>query len=431
MSLSIVILAAGKGTRMKSNLPKVLHNISGKPMIFHIIDESKKLSDDITVILSHKFDLVKSEILKEYPNINIIKQDLENFPGTGGALKGLKYNGERVLVLNGDMPLIKANTLEKLNNSTADIAMTILELDNPSGYGRVVIENGFAKEIIEEKDCNESQKKIKSVNAGVYSFKKEILEEFVPKIDNQNAQKEYYLTDIIKMAVEAGKKIEPIVVDEDEFMGVNSKYHLSIAQEIMQNRIKKELMESGVTMRNPSSIYIDCRAKFEGECFLEDGVIIEGECLIENSTIRAYSIVEDSHIKDSSIGPLAHIRPQSNIQKSHIGNFVEVKKSNLYDVKAGHLSYLGDSQIDSGTNIGAGVITCNYDGKAKYKTTIGKNVFVGSDSQLVAPVTIEDNSIIAAGSTITQDVPSGALAISRIKQKIIDGFFYKFFDKKQ
>ncbi len=431
MSLSIVILAAGKGTRMKSNLPKVLHNISGKPMIFHIIDESKKLSDDITVILSHKFDLVKSEILKEYPNINIIKQDLENFPGTGGALKGLKYNGERVLVLNGDMPLIKANTLEKLNNSTADIAMTILELDNPSGYGRVVIENGFAKEIIEEKDCNESQKKIKSVNAGVYSFKKEILEEFVPKIDNQNAQKEYYLTDIIKMAVEAGKKIEPIVVDEDEFMGVNSKYHLSIAQEIMQNRIKKELMESGVTMRNPSSIYIDCRAKFESECFLEDGVIIEGECLIENSTIRAYSIVEDSHIKDSSIGPLAHIRPQSNIQKSHIGNFVEVKKSNLYDVKAGHLSYLGDSQIDSGTNIGAGVITCNYDGKAKYKTTIGKNVFVGSDSQLVAPVTIEDNSIIAAGSTITQDVPSGALAISRIKQKIIDGFFYKFFDKKQ
>ena len=431
MSLSIVILAAGKGTRMKSNLPKVLHKISGKPMLFHIIDESKKLSDDITVILSHKFDLVKSEILKEYPNINIIKQDLENFPGTGGALKGLKYNGDRVLVLNGDMPLIKANTLEKLNNSTADIAMTILELDNPSGYGRVVIENGYAKEIVEEKDCNESQKKIKSVNAGVYSFKKEILEEFVPKIDNQNAQKEYYLTDIIKMAVEAGKKIEPIVVDEDEFMGVNSKYHLSIAQEIMQNRIKKELMESGVTMRNPSSIYIDCRAKFEGECFLEDGVIIEGECLIENSTIRAYSIVEDSHIKDSSIGPLAHIRPQSNIQKSHIGNFVEVKKSNLFDVKAGHLSYLGDSQIDSGTNIGAGVITCNYDGKAKYKTTIGKNVFVGSDSQLVAPVTIEDNSIIAAGSTITQDVPSGALAISRIKQKIIDGFFYKFFDKKQ
>ncbi len=430
MSLSIIILAAGKGTRMKSNLPKVLHKISGKPMLFHIIDESKKLSNDITIILAHQFDLVKSEVLREYPDVNIVKQDLEHYPGTGGALKDLNYKGDRVLVLNGDMPLIKADTLNRLNSSNADIAMTILELDNPSGYGRVVIENGLAKEIIEEKDCSESDKKIKSVNAGVYSFKKEILDEFVPKIDNQNAQKEYYLTDIIKMAVEADKKIEPIVVDEDEFMGVNSKYHLSIAEDFMQDRIKKELMEQGIIMRNPSSIYIDCRAKFEGECTLENGVVIEGESLIENSTIRAYSIIEDSQIRDSSIGPLAHIRPQSKITSSHIGNFVEVKKSTLFDVKAGHLSYLGDSQIDSGTNIGAGVITCNYDGKAKYKTTIGKNVFVGSDSQLVAPVTIEDNTMIAAGSTITQDVPTGALAISRVKQKIIDGFFNKFFKKK-
>ena len=429
MSLSIVILAAGKGTRMKSDTPKVLHPISGKAMLFHIIDESLKLSSNITVVLSHKFDMVKELLESEYSGLNIVKQDLENYPGTGGALKGLEFKSKKVLVLNGDMPLVKADSLKGLTDTNSDIAMTILELDNPTGYGRVVIENGFAKEIVEQKDCTKEQEKIKSVNAGVYCFSGEVLNEFVPKIDNKNAQNEYYLTDIIKMAADSGKKIEPIVVDEDEFMGVNSKYHLSIAQDYMQDRIKQELMESGVIMRNPKSIYIDCRAKFIGECNLENGVAIEGECIIENSYIKAHSVIEESKIYNSSIGPMAHIRPNSAIKDSHIGNFVEVKKSTLNDVKAGHLSYLGDSEIDSGTNIGAGVITCNYDGKAKYKTKIGKNVFVGSDSQLVAPVILEDNTMVAAGSTIVEDVPSGSLAITRVKQKIIDGFFNKFFRK--
>ena len=429
MSLSIIILAAGKGTRMKSDLPKVLHKISGKPMLFHIIDESLKLSDDITIILSHKFDLVKSTIEDEYKNLKIVKQDLQNYPGTGGALKNLEFNSKKVLILNGDMPLVKSETLEKLTTSSADIAMTVLNLDNPSGYGRVVIEDGYVKEIVEQKDCTKEQESIKSVNAGVYCFDAKLLNELIPKIDNKNAQSEYYLTDTIKLAVDMGKKIEPIVVNEDEFMGVNSKYHLSIAEGFMQDRIKKELMESGVIMRNPSSIYIDCRTKFDGECILENGVTIEGDCQIINSHIKAYSVVEESVIENSNIGPLAHIRPKSNIKNTHIGNFVEVKKSTLNGVKAGHLSYLGDSQIDEGTNIGAGVITCNYDGKAKYNTKIGKNVFVGSDSQLVAPVTLEDNTMIAAGSTITEDVPSGALAISRVKQKIVNGFFNKFFKK--
>ncbi len=430
MSISIVVLAAGKGTRMKSDLPKVLHKISGKPMLFHIIDESLKLSDDITVILSHKFDLVKSTIEDEYKNLKIVKQDLQNYPGTGGALKGLEFKNKRVLILNGDMPLVTKKSLEKLTNSKAPIAMTILNLDNPSGYGRVVIKDGFVKEIVEQKDCTNEQLKIKSVNAGVYCIDSDVLNRFIPKLNNNNAQKEYYLTDIVKLAVDEGLEIEPIEVDEDEFMGVNSKYHLSIADGFMQQRIKKALMEDGVIMRNPDSIYIDSRAKFEGECILENGAVIEGECKIINSHIKAYSVVEESIIDSSDIGPLAHIRPKSNIKNTHIGNFVEVKKSNLNGIKAGHLSYLGDSTIDEGTNIGAGVITCNYDGKAKYNTNIGKNVFVGSDSQLVAPVNIEDNTIIAAGSTITDDVPSGALAISRVKQKIVNGFFNKFFKKK-
>ena len=431
MSLSIVILAAGKGTRMKSSTPKVLHKISGKEMLFHILDEAKKISDDITVILSHQFDLVKSKVEENYKNIKIHKQDIANYPGTGGALKNLKLNGDRVLILNGDMPLVTKESLEKLVKSTAPIAMTILNLDNPSGYGRVIIEDGLVKEIVEEKDCTKEQKAIKSVNAGVYAIDRKYLDEFIPKIDNNNAQKEYYLTDIIKLAVNSGLKIEPIEVDEKEFMGVNSKLDLANAEDIMQDRIKKQLMLDGVIMRNPKTIYIDCRAKFNKESILENGVSIEGPCLIEESHIKANSIIEDSTIINSSIGPLAHIRPKSTIKNSHIGNFVEVKKSNLNGIKAGHLSYLGDSDIDEGTNIGAGVITCNYDGKSKYKTKVGKNVFIGSDSQLIAPVTLEDNTIVAAGTTVTEDVPKYALAISRTKQKIVQSFFNNFFKKKQ
>jgi len=430
MSISVVILAAGKGTRMKSNLPKVLHKISGIPMLFHIINEAKKISNDITVVLAHQYDLVKKSIEENYSDIKIFKQDIINFPGTGGALKGLKFkDNQKVLILNGDMPLITKESLEKLINTKAPISMSVLNLDNPEGYGRVIIKDGSVKEIIEQKDANSEIKKIKTVNAGVYTILGKILNDFIPSLDNNNAQKEYYLTDIIKYASKNNIAIEPIEVDKKEFMGVNSKLHLAKAEQYMQERIKNNLMENGVIMRNPKSIYIDIRAKFSGEVTLENGAIVEGESFIENSTVRAYSVIEDSIIKNSSIGPMAHIRPKSNIQNSHIGNFVEVKKSNLNDIKAGHLSYLGDSEIQSGTNIGAGVITCNYDGKNKYKTKIGKNVFVGSDSQLVAPLNIEDNTIIAAGSTITQDVPKGSLAISRIKQKIVESFYYKFFNK--
>jgi len=431
MSISVAILAAGKGTRMKSSLPKVLHKISGEPMLFYIIDEAKRVSGDITVILAHQFDLVKSEILKRYPDIKIHKQDIENFSGTGGALKGLEFEGDKVLILNGDMPLITEKSLKKLIDSNAPITMSILNLDNPTGYGRVVIENGSVREIVEEKDASNEVKKIKSVNAGVYAVDKELLKELIPQLNNNNAQNEYYLTDIIKMAVDKGLEIKPIEVDEEEFMGVNSKYQLSIADEIMQNRIKKELMELGVTMLNPKSIYIEKGVKIKGESIIESGAFITKGTEIINSHIKANSVIEDSLIKNSSIGPLAHIRPNSKIFDSHIGNFVEVKKSTLRGVKAGHLSYLGDSEIGEGTNIGAGVITCNYDGKQKYKTKIGKDVFIGSDSQLVAPLTIEDETIIGAGSTITQDVPKGALALSRVKQKIVDGFFNKFFGKEK
>jgi bifunctional UDP-N-acetylglucosamine pyrophosphorylase/glucosamine-1-phosphate N-acetyltransferase len=232
------------------------------------------------------------------------------------------------------------------------------------------------------------------------------------------------------MAVDEDKIITPIYVKESEFKGVNSKFDLANAEVIQQDKIKKMWLDEGVSMRFPSSIYIDINASFEGECILESGVSIEGNTKIISSHIKTNSIVENSIIKNSDIGPLARIRPQSNIIDSHIGNFVEIKKSSLNSVKAGHLSYIGDSQIDSGTNIGAGVITCNYDGKNKFKTIIGKNVFVGSDTQLVAPIVIADDVIIGAGSTITKDVEKGSLSISRSPQKIIKNFFYKFFGEK-
>ena len=429
MSISIVILAAGKGSRMKSSTPKVLHTISGKSMLSHTIDAAQKLSNDITVVLYHQAGRVQKAIEAEYSNINFHMQDAEQFPGTGGAMKGVETKYEKTLILNGDMPLITQESLLALTHGDADINMSVIELDNPYGYGRVIIEDGEVKEIVEQKDCNEEQLNTKTVNAGIYCVKTELLNRYIPLLSNNNAQEEYYLTDIIKMAVDEGKTVRPIYVKEEEFKGVNSKFDLANAEIIMQNRIKKELMESGVIMRFPDTIYIDCRATFEGECILENGVTILGASKLINAHIKSYSVIEDSIIEDSDVGPMGRIRPLSHLKDTHVGNFVEVKKSTLNGVKAGHLAYLGDSTIDEGSNIGAGVITCNYDGKNKYKTTIGKNVFVGSDSQLIAPVTIEDDVMIAAGTTLTKDIAKGNLALTRAPLKLIPNFFYKFFGK--
>ena len=427
---SVIIMAAGAGTRMKSNTPKVLHKISGKEMLYYSINEAKKLTNDIEVVVYHQKERVIQEMKKYFDDIEFITQDHLNFPGTGGAVKCCNPKGERVYILNGDMPLVTAEELKKFEEIDADIVMSVIHLQNPDGYGRVVIENGEVKRIVEQKDASDEEKKIKYVNAGVYLIKKEILEEFLPLLNNDNAQKEYYLTDIIDLANKNNKTIKAIEVKEEDFKGVNSKLDLANAERIHQNRIKETLMKNGVIMHLPETIYIENDVEFIGECEVESGCVIKGKSIIKNSYIKANSIIEDATILDSEIGPMARIRPQSDIKNSKIGNFVEVKKSTLNDVKAGHLAYLGDSEIESGTNIGAGVITCNYDGKNKYKTKIGKNVFVGSDTQLVAPVIVEDDVIIGAGSTITKNIPKGSLALSRTPQKIVKEFFYKFFGRK-
>lgn len=430
-NISIIILAAGKGSRMKSNKAKVLHTICGKPMLYHIVKSSLEISNDITVVIAHQKELVQEQLSSYFDNINFVVQDADNFPGTGGAMMNVKPKNEKVLVLNGDMPLINAEALQGFLDTDADIIMSIFDLENPDGYGRVNIQNDQVQYIVEQKDASLDELSISTVNAGIYAFSNDVIKKYIPLLSNDNAQEEYYLTDVISMARKDGLDIKPLLVDEEYFKGVNSKKDLSDSEVIMQDRIKTSWMNSGVIMNLPSTIYIDESVTFEGECIIENGCRITGETLIQNSHIKSGSVIEDSIVKNSDVGPLAHLRPASYIQDSHIGNFVEVKKSSLKGVKAGHLSYIGDAQVDTGTNIGAGTITCNYDGINKYKTIIGKNVFIGSDSQLVAPVTIEDDVMIAAGSTVTSGkIESGNLVISRNKMRLVKDFYYKFFAKK-
>ncbi|WP_373004329.1 bifunctional UDP-N-acetylglucosamine diphosphorylase/glucosamine-1-phosphate N-acetyltransferase GlmU [Sulfurimonas sp.] len=428
--ISIVILAAGKGSRMKSPKAKVLHSICGKPMLYHIIKSSLEISDDITVVVAHQKDAVIEQISSFFEKINFVIQDADNFPGTGGAMMGINPQHEKVLVLNGDMPLITSDALKGFLTTDADIIMSIFDLDDPDGYGRVIIEDGHVQRIVEQKDASVSELKVTTVNAGIYAFSKSVIEKYIPLLSNDNVQEEYYLTDVISMAKADYLNISPLLVDEEKFKGVNSKKDLSDAEVIMQDKIKAHWMNAGVIMQLPSTIYIEEGVTFEGECIIENGCRLTGNTLIQNSHIKAGSVVEDSIVKNSDVGPLAHLRPASYLEDTHIGNFVEVKKSSLKGVKAGHLSYIGDAQIDEGTNIGAGVITCNYDGIKKYQTIIGKNVFIGSDSQLVAPVQIEDDVMIAAGTTVTSGkIEKGSLALSRTKLKTIKDFYYKFFRK--
>lgn len=432
MNVSIVIMAAGLGTRMKSSISKVLHEISGYPMLYHILKEASSLSDDISLVLYHQADTIKSEMEKYFQDIHYVIQDHINFPGTGGAIMGVCPKHERVLVLSGDMPLVLKEDMELFLSENAPVVLSTFFAKDPTGYGRVIMdENKLVQKIVEQKDANPKELEVKSVNAGVYLFAKDFLENNLAKLTNNNNQNEYYITDLIGIAKSQNLDVKAVFVNEDTFMGVNSKYQLAKAEELMQQKIKKAFMEAGVIMKLPETIYIESDVIIEGESIIENGVSLLKGSRIINSHIKTNSVIEDSIVENSQVGPMARIRPKSILKESKIGNFVEIKKSTLQGVKAGHLSYLGDSLIDEGTNIGCGTITCNYDGKAKYQTIIGKNVFVGSDSQLVAPVIIEDDVIIASGTTVTKNIKKGSLAINRAPLKVVESFFYKFFGKEE
>lgn len=430
MSVEIVVLSAGLGTRMKSQKAKVLHKICGKEMIYHILKESKKITNNVGVVLYHQKEAVEEVISRDFNDIKITLQDMQNYPGTGGALLNYRFEGEKIVVLNGDMPLISESDIKSFFTLEADIVVGVLRLQDPSGYGRVVIREGEVVKIVEQKDANAEELAINSVNSGVYLFKKEVLSSLLPKLSNDNAQKEYYLTDVIELAKSANLTVKAIEVKESAFKGVNSKEDLANAEMLMITKKIGEFARAGVQFRLPHTCYIEEGVSFEGECEVEPNVVIKGNTTIVNSVIRSGSVIEDSYVKDSVIGCMAHLRPGSHIVDSHIGNFVETKQARINGAKANHLSYLGDCSIDSGSNIGAGTITCNYDGKKKYKTVIGKNVFIGSDTQLVAPLHIEDEVIIAAGTTVTKDVKKGSLAISRTPLSFKEGFFYRFFGGK-
>ena len=427
MNISVVILAAGQGTRMKSATPKVLHKICGEYMLYYAVKTALEISDDVQVVLYHEADLVKKSLQDVFGDAcSFVIQDHTNYPGTGGAVMAAVPKHGRVIVTNGDMPLITKNSLEKFLDKKEPLVMSAINLANPSGYGRVVTNGSLVTKIVEEKDATDEQKLITLVNAGVYIFDTEFLNQNLLKLTNTNAQKEYYLTDLVEIAAQ-NNQATWIEVDESEFKGVNSKIDLAGAEEIMLERIRNQWMAAGVTMRLPQTIYIDNAVIFEGECEVESGCVIRGKSFIAKSTIKTSSVIEDAQIVESDCGPMARIRPKSKLYKTHIGNFVECKNARLDGVKAGHLSYLGDCIAKDGTNIGAGTITCNYNGIKKYETVIGKNVFIGSDTQLVAPVIIQDNVMIAAGTTVTKDIASGELAISRTPQKNVVGFFKKFF----
>lgn len=444
--LNIVILAAGQGTRMKSALPKVLHPLAGQSLVQHVINASKKLNPEIiNVVYGHGGEQVQQEVNDSQINWVLQEEQL----GTGHAVDQVQdqlKDNQLVLILYGDVPLIKVETLTKLLEQAKEgISLLTVSLNSPQGYGRIVRNTkGLVENITEEKDASDDVKNIKEVNTGILAVKANLLKSWLSKLDNNNAQAEYYLTDVIAMAVKDGYTVETTQPEnEHEVMGVNNRSQLAELERYHQQEKANALMSGGVTLADPTridirgeikhgqDISIDINTIFEGNISIGNNVSIGANCIIKDTkiaddvTILPMSILDNASVgKGSKVGPFARLRPGAVLgDNTHIGNFVEIKKSYIgVGSKVNHLTYVGDSLIGKNVNIGAGTITCNYDGANKHQTTIGDNVFVGSATQLVAPVKIGKNATIGAGSTITTDVAEDELAITRVKQKSIQGW---------
>ncbi len=446
--LNIVILAAGVGKRMQSSLPKVLHSLAGKSLLMHVIEAARALSPDkICIVYGHGGDIVPQTITDD--DLIWVKQVPQL--GTGHALMQslpqLDQDGI-TLVLYGDVPLVSIDTLEKLSLASEEkyCALLTAVLERPFGYGRIVRDHKTHKisAIVEEKDANAVQQEICEINTGVMIIPNFYIHDWLPQLENNNAQQEYYLTDIIAMAVNQGIRVATAQpANLWEIMGVNSKMQLAELERVYQSEYANKLLIQGVHLADPSRIdirghltcgndtTIDINCIFEGNVYLGDRVTIGAHSILKNVTVSAgtaiapYSLIEDAEIGENcKIGPYARIRPGTKLaSKVHVGNFVEVKNSQI-DVgsKANHLSYIGDAIIGENVNIGAGTITCNYDGAYKHQTIIEDNVFIGSDTQLVAPVKVAKGSTIGAGSTITKDTPEEELTLSRSKQVSISGW---------
>ncbi len=444
MSLNVVILAAGKGTRMHSDKPKVLQPLSNKSILQHVLDTSNLLqTNNIIIVTGYKSDLIKTSISD--PKISWRLQDKQL--GTGHAVKQSvpDLSNEKTLILYGDVPLIEKSDLQKLIKA-ADSGLAVMTFikDNPYGYGRIERRQGKIHAIIEEKDSTEEQRKITEINTGIMAVNTKYLISWIGKLNNENSQNEYYLTDIVKLAVKDGIIISSHTAkNELSITGVNSKKELAFIERGFQLKKAEELMSKGVTLIDPNRIDIRGELICGKEVSIDIGCVFEGKVTLGNNVqVKPYSIIKDSYIAENTtiepfsyidsskvgpacrIGPYARLRPGSILEGSaHIGNFVEIKNSAInFGTKINHLSYIGDSEIGKNVNIGAGTITCNYDGINKHKTIIEDNVFVGSDTQIVAPLKIGKGATIGAGSTITKDVPEENLTLSRSQQKTISGW---------
>ncbi|HHC6584380.1 TPA: bifunctional UDP-N-acetylglucosamine diphosphorylase/glucosamine-1-phosphate N-acetyltransferase GlmU [Vibrio parahaemolyticus] len=446
MKFSAVILAAGKGTRMHSNMPKVLHTLAGKPMVKHVIDTCTGLgAQNIHLVFGHGGDQMQTTLADETVNWVLQADQL----GTGHAVDQASprfEDDEKILVLYGDVPLISPETIENLLDAqpTGGIALLTVMLDNPTGYGRIIRKNGPVVAIVEQKDASEEQKQIKEINTGVMVATGGDLKRWLSGLNNNNAQGEYYLTDVIAAAHDEGRAVEAVhPVNAIEVEGVNDRAQLARLERAFQSMQAQKLLEQGVMLCDPARFdlrgelqcgmdcEIDANVIIEGNVSLGDNVIIGTGCVLkdceidDNTIVRPYSVIEGATVgEECTVGPFTRLRPGAELRNdAHVGNFVEVKNARIGEgSKANHLTYLGDAEIGQRTNIGAGTITCNYDGANKFKTIIGNDVFVGSDSQLVAPVTIADGATIGAGTTLTKDVEEGELVITRVKERKITGW---------
>jgi len=440
MPLEVIVLAAGQGKRMRSDLPKVLHPVGGRPLLAHVLDAAHALQPKKTLVVhGHGAEKVRAAFADAPVEWVLQAEQLGTGHAVQQAMKHARGNGD-VLILYGDVPLVRPESLKKLVEAARDgVAVMSTEVEDPTGYGRIVrAANGSVERIVEEKDATSAERKIREINAGFMALDGKRLGGWLGKIGNKNAQKEYYLTDIVTLAVKEGVHVAAVKVeDATEVAGVNSKSELAALERAFQRRQAKQLMDDGVSLADPARIdvrgalecgrdvSIDVNCLFEGRVRLGDGVRVGPNCVLRNVTLgEGTEVLPFSHLDASEvgarcrIGPYARLRPGSSLaEEVHIGNFVEVKASKLAaQSKVNHLSYVGDAEVGSRVNVGAGTITCNYDGVSKHRTVIEDDCFIGSDTTLVAPVRIARGSYIGAGSTITKDTPAGQLTLARGRQ---------------
>lgn len=446
MPLEVIVLAAGQGKRMRSDLPKVLHPIGGRPLLGHVLDAASALAPRKTLVVhGHGADKVRAAFAQLPVEWVLQAEQLGTGHAVQQAMKHASGDGD-VLILYGDVPLVRPESLKRLLEAAHDgVAVMTTEVQEPKGYGRIVRgANGNVERIVEEKDATTAERAIREVNAGLMALDGKRLGGWLGKIGNRNAQKEYYLTDVVTLAMQDGVRVTAVKVDDPlEVAGVNSKAELAALERAYQQREARRLMDEGVSLADPMRIdvrgtlecgrdvTIDVNCVFEGRVRLGDGVRIGPNCVLRNVTLgTATEVLPFSHLDDSEVGarcrvgPYARLRPGSSLaEEVHVGNFVEVKASRLAaQSKVNHLSYVGDSEIGARVNVGAGTITCNYDGVSKNRTVIEDDCFIGSDTTLVAPVRIARGSYIGAGSTITKDTPAGQLTLARGRQVSVPGW---------